>query len=151
MFFAPKVFPAWGSLSHAARSLYGWTFYTVPLALLTLFSPATFLTVAGMQPDPADPHHFAVRMFGSLLTSLSFMSHQAAVREIRPFFHWAVIGRTFITGVVLICTALGQCPPIMAFFACIDFGGGMWTFVGLKRDAAEAARGAQPALAHPTP
>lgn len=136
MLFAPKVFPSRASLSHAGKSIYGWSFYTLLLALLLLLSPGTFLRLTGTPPDPTDPGHFFIRMFGALLLSMSFMAHQAAVLDVRPFYTWAIIGRTFIALVVVTCSVNGLCGPLFGAFALIEFAGAMGTFIGVRKDAA---------------
>ncbi|RKH88644.1 hypothetical protein D7Y21_14150 [Corallococcus sp. AB045] len=153
MLFAPKVFPKLSTLSHAGRSMYVWVFYTFPLAFTLLLVPGLFLQVMGISPGAADGNLFFMRMAGGLLVSMSFMSHQAAVLNMRQFFVWAVMGRTFITLVLIVCTVLGLCEPIIMFFGCIDFSGGMWTLVGIRRDEAEEqARALGPqVIAQPSP
>ncbi len=150
MLFAPKVFPKLSTLSHAGRSMYIWVYYTIPLAFTLLLVPGLFLKVMGIAPGAADGNLFFMRLAGALLVSMSFMSHQAAILDMRQFFVWAVMGRTFIVLVLIICTAMGLCDPIVTFFGCIDFSGAMWTLMGIRRDEAEA-RGQQAAIAQPTP
>ncbi|WP_375756995.1 hypothetical protein [Corallococcus exercitus] len=135
MYFSSRIFVPWGSLSHAGRSLYVWSFYIFALGLTWLLAPQVFLTLAH---EVADANLFWIRVAGALLTSIAFMCHQSAVLDVRPFFAWAVLCRTFIVVVVITCTLMGKCQAISGYVACIDFGASMWTFFGLRRDRAEA-------------
>jgi hypothetical protein len=147
MYFAPKVFRPWSSLTFAARSLYLWSFYIFTIGIFLLFMPTLFLRLTGMT---ADPQLFWIRMVGVFLLSMAFMSHQAAVRNVREFFYWAVVGRFFGAAVFFVCAVIGLSGPMLFFFSLLDFAGGVWTYTGIKKDEAAAAgqtqSSVQPAL-----
>jgi hypothetical protein len=61
--------------------------------------------------------------------------------EFRPFFRWAVIGRTSVLLFFIAFVVAGLAPPALILFGLIDFAAAMWTFFAMRSDTAKLSEG----------
>ena len=124
--------------SHAANSLYWYSFYLLITGLVLFIYPKPLVMLVGSQT--VDP---AWRIVGMFLIVLGLIVQQVVrMDHMTPLYKLTVYNRT---GVLIVLTGFvlaGMFNAVIILLGVIDFGAAMWTLWGIKKDAqlAEPAR-----------
>jgi hypothetical protein len=124
-------------MSKSALSLFAFSIYLYLLGFVLVVTPDTLLRIFKFP----DADGLWIRVVGMLVIILGFYYSHAARAEFRPFFRWAVIGRTSVLLFFIAFVVAGLAPPALILFGLIDFAAAMWTFFAMRSDTAKLSEG----------
>lgn len=119
-------------MTQAAKSLFAFGIYLLPLGLLLLLVPNALLQVFGVPPT----NEVWIRLNGMFVLCLSFYYVQAARSELTSFIRWTVWTRIAVIVYFVAFVLLVSAPKALLLFGLIDLLAALWTWLALKKDEA---------------
>ncbi len=116
-------------MSPAARSLFAFGCYLLPLGLILLLVPNLLL---GLFQIPATAEVW-IRVVGMLVFFLSVYYFIAARAELRLFMRWSAWLRASVFVFFCIFVWLGLAPATLILLGAADLAGAAWTWVALRK------------------
>jgi hypothetical protein len=117
-------------MSASAKSVLSFGVYLALVGATLLFIPNLFLSTIGVPTTD----EVWIRLSGILLMALSVYYMVAARHELSVIFKVTACIRC--TSIVFFSAFvyLGMMQPVMLLFASLDFAGGLWTYLAMKRE-----------------
>jgi hypothetical protein len=117
-------------MSPSAKSVLVFGIYLALVGATLLFIPNVFLSVIGVE----NTTEVWIRLSGILLMALSVYYLVAAKHELPVIFKVTACIRCTIIIFFSAFVYLGMMQPVMLLFAALDFAGGLWTYLAMKRE-----------------
>lgn len=119
-------------MSRAAKSLFVFGIYLCGLGLSLLLVPNLILRLFGV-PETGEVW---IRINGMFVLCLSFYYIRSARNELTDFIRWTVLGRAAVILYLAAFVVLAAAPKAILLFGLIDLLSAIWTWLALKKDAA---------------
>lgn len=117
-------------MSPSAKSVFVFGVYLSLVGLTLLLIPNFFLTTIGVE----NTREVWIRLSGLLLMALSVYYFAAAKHNIFVIFKVTAVIRCSILFFFTAFVYLQMMEPVMLIFAAIDFAGGFWTWLTMKKE-----------------
>lgn len=117
-------------MTHAAKSVLVFGVYLTLVGATLLFIPNVFLSVIGVE----NTSEVWIRLSGILLVALSVYYIVAAKHKLSIIFKVTACIRCTIILFFSAFVYLQMMEPIMLLFASLDFVGGAWTYLAMKKE-----------------
>lgn len=117
-------------MSHAARSVYVFSFYMAVLGVVLVATPNLLLTLNGL---PATSEVW-IRVVGVVVLCLAVYYLLAARHELTEFFRWTVFVRASVMVFFAAFVVLGFVQPVFIVFGVADLAAATWTALALRAD-----------------
>lgn len=114
----------------SAKSVIVFGVYLAIVGLTLLLIPNVFLTIIGVE----NTNEVWIRLSGILLMALSVYYIVAAQTYLPVIFKITVYIRSTIIFFFSAFVYMDLMEPIMLLFAAIDFAGGVWTWLAMKKE-----------------
>ena len=117
-------------MTPSAKSVFYFGIYITLAGLSLLFFPNFLLSVIGLE----NTNEVWIRFAGILLTELSVYYIIAAKKQLFTIFRVTVFTRCTIIILFSALVYLEMMKPVMLAFGAIDFAGGVWTYLAMKKE-----------------
>ena len=117
-------------MTHSAKSVLVFGVYLALVGITLLFIPNIFLSTIGV----ANTSEVWIRLSGILLMALSVYYIVAAKHHLPVIFKVTACIRCSIIFCFATFVYLNMMDPIMLLFALVDFAGGVWTYLAMKKE-----------------
>lgn len=114
----------------AAKSVFVFGVYLTLVGLTLLFIPNVFLSVIGVE----NTTEVWIRLSGILLMALSVYYIVSSRHNLPVIFKVTACIRCTIIIFFSVFVYLKMMEPVMLIFAAIDFAGGAWTYLAMKKE-----------------
>ncbi len=126
-------------MSPAARSVFVFALYLVPVGAGLLATPNTVLTLLGF---PASSEIWP-RVVGVLALALAYYYAQAARGNVTAFFRWSIHARSAVCVAFVALVLLRVAPAPLALMGLVDLFAAGWTARALRREMGAGAHAAK--------
>ncbi len=119
-------------MSKSAFSVKIFGIYVMLLGLALVLFPNLLLSLFSIPPT----YEVWIRVVGVLAFNIGVYYWVAAKCEAKAFFMSTVYSRTLVLLAFASFAALGLVSPVIVLFGCVDFAGGIWTWMALRSERA---------------
>jgi len=121
-------------MSRAAFTIKAFGFYVLALGAILMVVPNLLLSLFGV-PQTTEVW---IRVVGVLAFAIGIYYLYAAKCEARVLFQGSVYTRTFVLVAFAAFVLLGFASPVLVLFGAVDFLGGIWTHLALRKEPTRA-------------
>ncbi|TDQ15076.1 hypothetical protein DFQ04_2962 [Algoriphagus boseongensis] len=117
-------------MTPSAKSVFYFGIYLTLVGLTLLFIPNLFLSLIGVE----NTSEIWIRLAGILLIALSVYYIVAVKHQLSIIFKVTAFIRCTIIIFFSVFVYLEMMEPVMLIFGAIDFAGGVWTYLAMKKE-----------------